>query len=482
MTIKIKSKFIILSFLLSFINITQAQTQTQTMALPELTEIIEKNTPAIVNISTSHSYSNYKKLIKLPPELEGTPQGELLRRFFEEQDDSQNKDETLSLGSGTLVSKDGYIVTNQHVINNADRIIVKLADKREYPAKLVGSDTSTDLALIKINANDLPYVALGDSDKLKVGEWVVAIGSPFGFEHSATAGIISGKGRSIGKERFVPFLQTDAAINPGNSGGPLFDMSGNVIGINSQILSKSGGYQGLSFAIPSNVLRNVISQLKDVGFVSHGWLGVAFQEMNSELAKSFNLDRAYGALIASIVDDSPATRAGLKVGDIILKLNDETILNATQLPAIVGNTKPGTVVKLTVFRSGKTQDVNITIGQLEQDEIKKADGYKNKEQKSADETKYDRLGLKTRELIESERAKFGIPKGGVYISKVDSAGIAENLGLTEGLVILTLDMKDVMDVKGYEAIVKSLSPDKWVSILVKNDSGSKRYFAFKITK
>lgn len=452
-----------------------------TAALPEWTDIIEKNAPAVVNISTSHNYSNFKKLIKLPPELEGTPQGEMLKKFFEEQDGSQNRDETLSLGSGTVLSKDGYIVTNQHVVNNADKIIVKLSDKREYPAKLIGSDNSTDLALIKINANDLPYVTLGDSDKLKVGEWVVAIGSPFGFEHSATAGIVSGKARSIGKERFVPFIQTDAAINPGNSGGPLFDMNGNVVGINSQILSKSGGYQGLSFAIPSNVLRNVVSQLKDMGYVSHGWLGVAFQEMNSELAKSFGLDRAYGALIASIVDDSPATRAGLVVGDIILKFNDETILNATQLPAIVGNTKPGSQAKLLVFRQGKQLEIMIVIGQLEQDELKKAENYKDKNSKN-NEIKYDRLGLKVRELTDSERTKFGVVKGGVFITKVDEDGLAENLGLTEGLVILALNMQDIADSKSYDSIVKNLIADKWISILVKNDSGSKRYFAFKITK
>jgi len=456
-------------------------TITKPNILPDFTSIIEKNTPAIVNISTSRNAINFKKLIKLPPELEGTPQGELFKKFFEDQDDSQNHEESLSLGSGVIVSKDGYVVTNQHVVANSDKILVKLDDKREFPAKVVGYDKSTDLALLKINANDLPYITLGDSDKLKVGEWVIAIGSPFGFGHSATAGIVSGKGRSIGKERFVPFIQTDAAINPGNSGGPLFDMNGTVVGINSQILSKSGGYLGLSFAIPSNVVVNVVTQIKNFGYVSHGWMGVISQEVNTELAKSFGLDRPSGALVASIVEDSPAQKSGLKVGDIILKLNDVNILEATQLPAIIGNTKPGTQIKLNVFRDGKKSDFMVVVGQLERDEIQKAEGYKDSFDKS-EQTQYDRIGLKIRDLNEDERSKFSTEKGGVIISKIDSDGIFGNLGLSEGIVILTLNMQDISDAKDYYKIIKSLPEDKWIPILVKNDSGGKKYFAFKITK
>ncbi len=449
-------------------------------SLPDLTQLIEKNTPAVVNISTSKDALNYKKLIKLPPELEGTPQGELFRKFFEDQEE-QSQDSSLSLGSGVIISKDGYVATNQHVVSNADRITVKLADKREFPAKLIGLDKSTDLALLKINANDLPFAVLGDSDKLKVGEWVVAIGSPFGFGHSATAGIISGKSRRIGRE-IVPFLQTDAAINPGNSGGPLFDVNGNIIGINSQILSKSGGYLGLSFAIPSNVVRNVITQLKTQGYVSHGYLGLGFQPINGDLAKSFGLDRPSGALVASIVLDSPAAKAGLKMGDIILKLNDAPILDAEQLPAIVGNIKPGTQVKLTIFRAGKEQDIIATVGQLERDEINKVEGFKEKSDKSEESPIYDRLGLRVRDLNEDDRKKFEVDKGGVIISKIDSEGLASDIGLSNGLVILTLNMQDILDTKEYNKIIKSLPEDKWIPILVKNDSGMKRYFAFKITK
>ena len=448
--------------------------------MPELTQIIERNIPTVVNIRTSKDAVNYKKLIKLPPELEGTPQGDLFKKFFEDQEE-QSQDASLSLGSGVIISKDGYIATNQHVISNADRILVKFDDKREFPAKVVGIDKSTDLALLKINANDLPFATLGDSDKLKVGEWVVAIGSPFGFGHSATAGIISGKGRRIGRE-IVPFIQTDAAINPGNSGGPLFNMDGDIIGINSQILSKSGGYLGLSFAVPSNVLRNVVTQLKNYGYVAHGYLGLSFQEMTGDIAKSFGLDRPSGALVANIVLDSPAAKAGLKMGDIILKLNDVKILDAEQLPALVGNIKPGTQVKLTLFRAGKEQELMITIGQLERDEINKVEGFKEKSDKSEDTANYDVLGLKVRDLNEEDRKRFEVDKGGVIITKIDPDGIATDMGLSNGLVILGLNLQNILDSKEYNKIVKSLPEDKLITILVKNDSGSKRYFAFKITK
>jgi serine protease Do len=244
--------------------------------LPNFVDIIADNSPAVVNISTMRTKKNFNQLFNLPPGMEGTPQGELFRKFFEDQI-KPHSNEALSLGSGVIISSDGYIVTNNHVISEADRILVKLSDKREYPAQLIGADKGTDLALLKINAKDLPYSKLGDSDKLRVGEWVVAIGSPFGFEYSSTAGIVSGKGRSIGRERYVPFIQTDVAINPGNSGGPLFNLDGEVVGINAQILSKSGGYLGLSFAIPSKVVNTVVLQLKEKGYVARGWLGIQLQ-------------------------------------------------------------------------------------------------------------------------------------------------------------------------------------------------------------
>lgn len=459
--------------------------------LPDLTEMIATNTPAVVNISTSRDPKNLKELLKLPQGLEGTIQGEILRRFFEEQEELQKHREAFSLGSGTIISKDGYIITNNHVISNADKILVRLSDKREFVAKVIGTDKGTDLALLKIQGNNLPYATLGDSDKLKVGAWVVAIGSPFGFEHSATAGIVSGKGRNIGRESYVPFIQTDAAVNPGNSGGPLFDLTGNVVGINSQILSKTGGYLGLSFAIPANLVKSVVAQLKADGFVSRGWLGISFQEINTELAKSFGLDRIAGALVASVVDDSPASKAGVKTGDIILQLNNQPILDATQLPAMVGSMKPGTKITLLVFRDGKQSEKTLTTGKLASEEENSKKHKSDANSIDINGHGYDKLGIKVRNLNSDDRNLYNIEEtdksgnadvGGVMISSVAPDSIAANLGLQKGLVILALDMRVIRDVKEYQSIVKSLSANKWVPILVKNDAGNKRYFAFKITK
>lgn len=443
--------------------------------LPVFTEIIEKNSPAVVNISTMRTQA-LNKYFKLPPGLEGTPHGELFRKFFEDQG-PENR-ESLSLGSGAIVSSDGYIVTNNHVISEADKILVKLSDKREFPAKLIGADQGTDLALLKINAKDLPVVTFGNSDKLKIGEWVVAIGSPFGFEYSSTAGIVSAKGRSIGREQYVPFIQTDVAINPGNSGGPLFNLDGEVVGINAQILSKSGGYLGLSFAIPANLVKNVLTQLKEDGYVQRGWLGIAFQEVDRDLAKSFGLDRASGALVANVIDNSPASAAGIKTGDIILKFNSEPVADATQLPAMVGNLSPGATIDLVIFRAGVEQEVKLTIGEKQQDGSTKlyVSGADNAD------LEFNRLGLVARALNEQERKELEVESGGVIITAIEEEGIAESIGLLEGDVILALNMKQINDLDQFSSIINELPKDKWIPILVKNSAGVKRYFAFKLTK
>lgn len=409
--------------------------------------------------------------------MEGTPQGELFRKFFEDQI-KPHSNEALSLGSGLIISSDGYIVTNNHVISEADRILVKLSNKREYPAKLIGADKGTDLALLKINAKDLPYSKLGNSDDLMIGEWVVAIGSPFGFEYSATAGIVSAKGRSIGRERYVPFIQTDVAINPGNSGGPLFNLDGEVVGINAQILSKSGGYLGLSFSIPSNVVRSVVLQLQENGYVSRGWLGIQLQPVDRDIAESFGLDRAAGALVANVITESPAEQAGIKSGDIITKFNGEDVQDHSHLPSLVGNVKPGSKAQVEVYREGKKIQLNLVIGELEVEQISKVEGYSE----PLADAKYNRLGMITRDLNKEERTKLSVATGGVIITDVELDSIADNIGLTAGDIIVSLNMKAITDNKQFDKLVKELSKEKWIPILVKSSGGVTRYFPFKITK
>ncbi|WP_312289333.1 Do family serine endopeptidase, partial [Stutzerimonas nitrititolerans] len=324
-----KNYFILAAVMLLVGHVAVAQAQ-----LPDFTPLVESASPAVVNISTKQ---------KLPargagahmPDLEGLPP--IFREFFERSipgmpSDRDQQREAQSLGSGFIFSEDGYILTNNHVVADADEIIVRLPDRSELEAKLVGADPRTDVAVLKVEGKGLPTVQLGDSSKLKVGEWVLAIGSPFGFDHTVTAGIVSATGRSLPNESYVPFIQTDVAINPGNSGGPLFNLKGEVIGINSQIFTRSGGFMGLSFAIPIDVAMDVANQLRTDGKVSRGWLGVVIQEVNKDLAESFGLERPAGALVAQVMDGGPAAKGGLRVGDVILSLNDESIVMSADLP------------------------------------------------------------------------------------------------------------------------------------------------------
>ena len=276
--------------------------------------------------------------------------------------------EAQSLGSGFIISSDGYVLTNNHVVADADEIIVRLSDRSELQAKLVGTDPRTDVALLKVEGKNLPTVKLGDSEKLKVGEWVLAIGSPFGFDHSVTKGIVSAKGRTLPNDTYVPFIQTDVAINPGNSGGPLFNMNGEVVGINSQIFTRSGGFMGLSFAIPIDVALDVSNQLKKDGKVSRGWLGVVIREVNKDLAESFGLDKPAGALVAQVLEDGPAAKGGLQVGDVILSMNGQPIIMSADLPHLVGSLKDGAKARLEIIRNGKRQNLDITIGALPEDD------------------------------------------------------------------------------------------------------------------
>src|SRR5476649_1015926 len=325
----------------------------QVRGLPDFTELVEKQGPAVVNISTSQAARERRGAQPQIPNLdEDDPFYEFFRRFIPRnpgqgpgqgpgQAPSPREFESRSLGSGFIISADGYILTNAHVVEAADEINVKLTDKREFKAKVIGSDKRTDIALIKIEATGLPAVKFGDPNKLKVGEWVIAIGSPFGFENTVTAGIVSAKGRSLPQENFVPFIQTDAAVNPGNSGGPLFNMRGEVVGVNSQIYSRTGGFMGLSFSIPIDVANDIVTQLKTGGRVTRGRIGVVIQPVTRELAESFGLAKSAGALVSSVEKGSPAEKAGVEVGDVILKFSGKDVNSSEDLPRLVGATKPG---------------------------------------------------------------------------------------------------------------------------------------------
>ena len=294
-------------------------------SLPDFTELVEDYGPAVVNISTTQQIKSSRshKQFKMPEQIPEGPFGDLFRHFFDKDGESREFEEhdAKSLGSGFIISKDGYVLTNNHVIKDAKEIIVRLNDRRELEAEIIGVDPRSDIALLKVEASNLPVVELGNSEKLKVGEWVLAIGSPFGFDHSVTAGIVSAKGRSLPRENYVPFIQTDVAINPGNSGGPLFNLDGEVVGINSQIYSRTGGFMGLSFAIPINIVMNIVEQLKADGTVARGWLGVLIQDVTRELAESFNMEKPRGALVAKVLPGSPAEKYGFQVGDIVTKFN-----------------------------------------------------------------------------------------------------------------------------------------------------------------
>jgi serine protease Do len=328
--------------------------------LPDFIPLVEDNAAAVVNISTTLKKSELGGKgphgFKMPDIPENSPFYEFFKKFFGEIPEGMAPFEhRSSLGSGFIISRDGFVITNNHVVKEADEIIVRLNDRREFIAELIGTDERSDIAVLKVDATELPSVKLGNSTNLKVGEWVLAIGSPFGFDHSVTAGIISAMGRSLPNENYIPFIQTDVAINPGNSGGPLFNLKGEVIGVNSQIYSRTGGFMGLSFAVPINVVTNVYQQLRDQGHVSRGWLGVLIQDVTRELAESFGMERPHGALIAKVLPDSPAAAAGLEVGDVVIRFDGDEVSFSSDLPPMVGNSIIGNAVPVDIIRRGKNR-------------------------------------------------------------------------------------------------------------------------------
>src|SRR3954464_11275455 len=331
----------------------------QVQGLPEFSDLVDKQGPAVVNVSTPSAARGGG------PAQGQVPEDDPFYDFFRRFGPPQPRDyETRSLGSGFIVSADGYILTNAHVVDMADEVTVKLNDKREFKAKVIGADKRTDVAVIKIEASGLPAVRIGDPEKLRVGEWVLAIGSPFGFESTVTAGIVSAKGRSLPQENYVPFIQTDAAINPGNSGGPLFNMRGEVVGINSQIYSRTGGFMGLSFSIPIDVANDIATQLKTGGKVTRGRIGVVIQPVTRELAESFGLPKPAGALVSSVEKGSPAEKAGIEVGDVIMKFGGKDVNSSEDLPRLVGSTKPGVKSAVVVMRNKTTREVSLVVGEM----------------------------------------------------------------------------------------------------------------------
>ena len=399
----------------------------------------------------------------------------MFRDFFErgmpQQPDRQR--EVQSLGSGFIISEDGYILTNNHVVADADEIMVRLPDRSEQQAKLVGADPRSDVALLKIDGDDLPIVKIGNSEKLKAGEWVVAIGSPFGFDHTVTAGVVSATGRSLPNESYVPFIQTDVAINPGNSGGPLFNLNGEVVGINSQIFTRSGGFMGLSFAIPIDVAMDVAKQLREDGKVSRGWLGVVIQEVNKDLAESFGLERPAGALVAQVMDSGPAAKGGLKVGDVILSVNGQAIDMSGDLPHLIGAMKPGSKAKLEVVRDGDRKTLTLEIGALpeEGDLLASAGGQGGAT--SSD----NRLGVSVTELTDAQRQALEI-NGGVVIREV-SQGPAAMIGLRPGDVITHLNNEAINSVKTFTKVVKALPKNRSVSMRVLRE-GRASFITFRL--
>jgi serine protease Do len=379
--------------------------------LPDFTRLVEEQGAAVVNISTTQAAR--RAAVPQIPNMEDEEVLEFFRRFIPRQQPGPGpRPESRSLGSGFIISADGYILTNAHVIDSADEINVKLTDKREYKAKVIGADKRTDVALIKIEAAGLPSVRLGDPARLKVGEWVVAIGSPFGFESTVTAGIVSAKGRSLPQENFVPFIQTDVAINPGNSGGPLFNMRGEVVGVNSQIYSRTGGFMGLSFAIPIDVALDIQKQLRDKGRVSRGRIGVVIQEVNRDLALSFGLDRPRGALVNSVEKGSPADKAGIEATDIITRFDGKAVESSSDLPRIVGATRPGASAQVEVWRKGAARTLSLTVGELQEERVAARDAPR--ERKPA-ELAANRLGIVVSELSAEQKKDLRLGQGLVVV-------------------------------------------------------------------
>lgn len=444
--------------------------------LPDFTELVEETGPAVVNIQVTQ----FGERARDRADGMENPQGEqeipeFFRRFFDVpghpgQGPNNGSPDRRGAGSGFIFESDGYIITNHHVVDGADQIIVRLADRREFEAELIGSDPLSDVALLKIDAKNLPTLEIGDSEVLRPGEWVVAIGSPFNFDQSVTAGIVSAKGRSTNQQQYVPFIQTDVAINRGNSGGPLLNMDGEVVGINSWILSSGGGYMGLSFSIPIETASGAVKQLREHGKVSRGLLGVQVGAVNREMAEAFGLERPVGALVNDVNDGSAAERAGIEPGDVILAFNGEEIESSGDLPPLVGANPPGTEARVLVSRNGKEKSFVVTLDALESDE----DG--NLTASIAEGGTSNALGLIVEPINENRRRALGSPQGGVVVARIESDA-AFRAGLRTGDVILTINNESIEDPESFDRIAQSLPGGKAVALRVMRE-GVTRYIAY----
>ena len=446
-------------------------------ALPDFTEMVRQNAAAVVNISTTSKQDNSGRSGRLfvPDVPEDSPFYDFFRKFLEEQapDSPRAPRHPTSLGSGFIISDDGYIITNSHVVANAKQIMVRMSDRREFVAELVGADKRSDIALLKVDGNDLPTVSLGSSAELEVGEWVLAIGSPFGFDYSVTQGIVSAIGRSLPNENYVPFIQTDVAINPGNSGGPLFDLDGKVIGVNSQIYSRTGGFMGLSFAVPIDVVVNVYSQLRETGHVTRGWLGVLIQNVTRELAESFAMDKPHGALVAKVLDDSPAMQAGLEVGDIIVSYDGAEIAFSSDLPPLVGGSRVNSEASLEIIRAGKRKKLKVLIAELpEQNTMAGAD--------KPEVAKVDTNAMKivVKELTAEQRKKLELPARGVIVEQV-MKGPGSAAGIRKGDVLLMMNNTSIESVSQFTEILAGLPRNRPIPMLIQR-RGTPTFLALKL--
>ncbi|MDJ0808319.1 MAG: DegQ family serine endoprotease [Gammaproteobacteria bacterium] len=433
-------------------------------SLPDFTELAKDNSPAVVNISTRQNGKTMRQLRKhfqMPDIPEDSPFHDFFRRFFDEGLPQMPEHEAQSLGSGFIISEDGYILTNHHVVEGADKIEVRLSDRRFFEAEIVGSDKGSDVALIKIEAENLPTAKVGKSNDLEVGEWVLAIGSPFGFDHTVTAGIVSAKGRNLPSENYVPFIQTDVAINPGNSGGPLFNLDGEVVGINSQIYSRTGGFMGLSFAIPIELAMNVAEQIRDTGSVSRGYLGVLIQDVDRDLAESFGLDQPRGALVSQVLPDTPAEKAGLQAGDIIVSFNGRQIHSSSELPPIVGASRVEEDANLEIIRDGKNKELKIRVAQLPKEKLSST----AETPKPSTPDVVEKLGLTVTDVTPAARKRSRLATGGALVTRV-APGAGQRAGFQRGDVVKMFDRKTVEGADHLRELIETASDKSTVAVLV----------------